>query len=194
MNFDMVMGSEEISNAKPITVDEAKKKLKIGGEKGRNFESKVLERQDGQFTKLMSMVFGWKLQKDGSKKLVSRMPSGKIAFPDKSENLDEIEQGMPYICLVYDRPNEYDEEGNLIKEGREAFAKIICAENEPKIFVPQNDLPVLVWTKENGDVEHKLAHANSFAERMMFLINMARNERKFPSIKIIFRENQRGIG
>jgi len=193
VSSDMLTGSERISDAKPLTIDEAKQRLKIGGEKGRAFESKVLERQDGQFTKIVSVIFGWKLQKDGSQKLVSRMSSGKILFPDKSENLDEIEPGIPYICLVYDRPNEYDEAGNLIKEGREAFAKLICQEYEPKIFVPQNKLPVMVWTEENGNVRNKVPVQNSYAERMMELINMA-EKKGWSSLKIVFRANQKNIG
>jgi len=185
----MLVGSEDISSAEPLTVDEAKKRLKLGGEKARNFENKIIERQDGQFTKIMSTVFGWKLQKDGSKKLVSRMPSGKILFADKSEDLDTIEPGMPYICLVYDRQQEKDAEGNIIVKGSEAFAKIICEEYQPKIFVPQNKLPVMVWTERNGKVRNKVPVAESYAERMMILINLA-EKMGFASIKIVYRANQ----
>ena len=38
------------------------------------YDKKIIEKQDGQFTKIVSAIFGWKLQKDGGKKLVSRMP------------------------------------------------------------------------------------------------------------------------
>lgn len=186
---DLLTGGQHITDAKPLTIDEAKQKLKLGGDKARTFEEKVLEKQDGQFTKLMSVVFGWKLQKAGGKKLVSKMPSGKILFPDKSENLDEVKPGMPYMCLVYDRPNEYDDNGALIKQGKEAFAKIICEENRAKIFVPPNRLPVMVWTESNGKVRNKVPVANSYGERMMDLINMA-EKMGLPLVEIVFRRNQ----
>ena len=189
MSEDMIVGAEEISDAIPLTVDEAKKKLKLGGDKARAFEEKVIEKQDGQFTKIMSIIFGWKIQKDGGKKLVSKLSSGKICFPDKSEDLDAIEPGMPYICLVYDRQQEKDAEGNIIVKGSEAFAKIICEEYQPKIFVPQNKLPVMVWTERSGKVRNKVPVADSYSERMMILINMA-EKLGFPSIKMVYRMNQ----
>ena len=113
----------------------------------------------------------------------------KNCFPDKSENLDEIKPGMPYMCLVYDRPNEYNDAGELIKEGREAFAKIICEENRAKIFVPPNRLPVMVWTETSGKVRNKVPVANSYGERMMDLINMA-EKMGLPLVEIVFRKNQ----
>ena len=186
---NMLTGSEELSDAKPLTIDEAKRRLKLSGDKADAFEKRVLERQDGQFTKIMSIIFGWKLQNDGSQKLVSKMPSGKILFVDKSENLDEVEAGMPYICLVYDRPNEYNDKGELVKEGREAFAKIICKEYEPKIFIQENKLSVMVWTDDSGNVRNKIPVANSHPERLMELINLA-EKYGWPSLKIVFRGNQ----
>lgn len=176
--------SEHISKAEPLSIDEAKKKLKLGGDKAKAFEQKIIERQDGQFSQIMSIVFGWKLQEDGSKKLMSKMPSGKALFADRSEVLEEIEPGVPYMCLVYDRKE--DEEG---RPGREAFAKIICREYKPKIYVPTNHLPVMVWNEESGKVRNEVPHGNSYAERIMKLIIMA-EEKGFPSVDIVYRKNQ----
>lgn len=177
--------SEKITESKVISIDEAKKKLKLFGDKAKAFEKKVLDKQDGQFTELMSVIFGWVLQEDKSKKLMSRLPSGKILFPDWSENLEEIEPGIPYICLVYDR--KVNEKG---EPGKEAFAKIICREYQPKIFVPSSRMPCMVWTKENGEVKNKVPFGNSYAERMMTLLDMA-EKMGWPSVKIVFRKNQK---
>lgn len=179
------IGSEMLTDAKPLNVDEAKKKLKLGGKKAKDFEQKVLEKQDGQFSKLMSVIYGWKVQDDGSKKLVSRMPSGKILFPDRSEDIDSIEPGIAYICLVYDR--QIDEKG---EPGREAFAKIICEESHPIIFVPDSKIPVMVWTEPNGKKRNKVPIGNTYEDRMMQLIKEA-EAKGFPFVRVVFRRNQK---
>lgn len=180
-----MVGSEKLADAKSLTIDEAKKKLKLFGDKAEAFEKKISEREDGQFNLLMSIVFGKKLQEDGSRKLMSKMPSGKALFPDRSESLEEIEPGIPYVCLVYDR--ELNEKG---EPGREAFAKIICKEYQPIIYVPATSrIPVLVYTKENGETTRKAYPGKSYAERMMALLNES-EKLGFPSVKIVYRKNQ----
>lgn len=178
------MDSEKITTSEQMTIDEAKRRLRLSGDKAKEFESKIITKQDGQFTDIMAVVFGWKLQKDGSKKLVSKMPSGKILFPDKSENLTEVEPGVPYICIVYDRKT--NEKG---EPGKEAFAKIICEEYTPKIFVPSSKIPCMVWVEPNGKMRNKVPHGNSYAERMMMLLTEA-EKNGWQSIKIVFRGNQ----
>jgi hypothetical protein len=109
----------------------------------------------------------------------------KNCFPDKSEKLDTIEQGLPYICLVYDR--KVDEEG---KPGREAFAKIICEEYTPKIYVPQSRLPHMVWRDKSGTLRSKAPFGNSFEDRIISAIKEM-EKMGFPSVKIVFRVNER---
>jgi len=177
--------SEKLGESKQITVDEAKKLQRISGEKAKEFEDKVLQKQDGQFKDLYVIVFGWKEQGDGKpKKLMSKLPSGKLVFPDKTENVSMIEQGLPYICLVYDR--KIDEEG---KPGREAFAKILCEEYTPKIYVPSNRLPHMVWRDKNGKLEHRAAFGNTFEERIISAVKEM-EKKGFPSVKIVFRINE----
>lgn len=172
------MDSEYIGSTKIMSIDEAKEKKGVKGlkEKEEEFEKDVVEKQDHLFTDIMSVVFGWKTQPDNSKKLVSKLPNGKIIFPDRSEELERLEPGVPYICLVYERE-------------REAFAKICAEEYQPKIFVLANRIVTMVWRNEKGKLENKMPHANTFEER----INAAVKEMEtlgFASAKIIFRKNQ----
>ena len=178
------MTSSKITDSKSLTIDEAKRKLKLGGEKARHFEQKVLEKQDDQFSQIMSIIFGWKIQTDASKKMVSKMPNGRILFPDKSEDVDSIEPGIPYICLVYEP--ELNPDGT---PARQAYAKIICEEYIPIIFVPKSRIPVMVWIDEKGKKRNKVPVGNSYTDRMMILLNQAESL-KWPFVKIIYRCNQ----
>jgi len=179
------MDSEYLGESKQITVDDAKKLKRITGEAAKEFEDQVLQKQDGQFKDLYVIVFGHKLQADGTKKLMGKLPSGKLCFVDKSEKLDAVEPGLPYICLVYDR--KVDEEG---KPGREAFAKIICEEYMPKIYIPQSRLPHMVWRDKSGTLKNKAPFGNTFEERIISAIKEM-EKMGFPSVKVVFRINER---
>ncbi len=118
----------------------------------------------------MCIVFGWKLQPDGSKKLVAKLPNGKIIFPDRSEQ-GAVEPGVPYICLVYERE-------------REAFAKVCSEEYQPKIYVQSNRIVTMVWREPSGKVTNKVAIGNSFEERLspllfFFYLYLASDNNKF---------------
>ncbi len=67
-----------------MTIDEAKEKKGVSGTAAKEFETEVTGKQDNLFTDIMSVVFGWKEQPDGGRKLVSKLPNGKIIFPDRS--------------------------------------------------------------------------------------------------------------
>ena len=174
----------KITDSAPMTIDEAKRKLRLGGEKARIFEEKILEKQDDQFSQLMSIIFGWKIQTDGSKKMMSKMPNGKALFPDKSEDVDKIESGIPYICLVFEP--EVNPDGTTAKQ---AYAKIICEEYIPIIYVPKSRMPVMVWTDKSGRKRNKVPVGNSYMDRMMILLDIAEAE-KWPFVKVVFRTNQ----
>ena len=179
------VASEYIGESKQLSIDDAKKIKRLSGERAKEFEDQVLAKQDGQFKDLYVIVFGWKLQPDGSKKLVSKLPSGKILFPDKTEKLDTIETGLPYICLVYDV--KMDEEG---KPGRQAFAKIICEEYTPKIYIPSSRLPHMVWRDKSGTLRNKAPFGNSYEERIISAIKEM-EKMGFPSVKVVFRVNEK---
>jgi hypothetical protein len=182
----MEIPSEYVGESKQLTIDDAKKLKRVTGEAAKEFEDKVLAKQDGQFKDLYVIVFGWKEQGEGKpKKLMSKLPSGKLVFPDKTENVSLIEQGLPYICLVYDR--KVDEEG---KPGREAFAKIICEEYTPKIYVPSSRLPHMVWRDKSGTLRNKAPFGNTFEERIISAIKEM-EKMGFPSVKVVFRVNER---
>ena len=178
VGVDMLdMDSEYIGSSKIMTIDEAKKKAGLSGEDGDKFEKEVINKQDGLFKDIMSVVFGWKVQPDGSKKLVSRLPNGKILFLDRSERGKNIEPGVPYICLVYERE-------------REAFAKVCSEEYQPKIFVPSHKMPVMVWRDKSGKTHRKVPVGDSYEIRMMAALKEMESL-GFPSIRIIFRANQK---
>ena len=94
------MDSEYIGSTKILTIDEAKKRAGLSQESSDNFEKEVMEKQDALFKDIMSVVFGWKIQPDGSKKLVSRLPNGKILFLDRSETGKHIEYQKLFLPLV----------------------------------------------------------------------------------------------
>jgi len=169
--------SEYIGSSKIMSIDEAKEKKGVTGKDATEFEEEVTSKQDNLFTDIMSVVFGWKEQPDKSKKLVSKLPNGKIIFPDRSENIEKVEAGIPYICLVYERE-------------REAFAKVCSEEYRPKIFVQANGLVTMVWRDKGGKIKHKMFHGDNKEERLLSAMKEM-EKLKFPSISIIFRENQR---
>jgi len=174
---DVKTESEKITVSDVLDIEEAKKIKGVSGKRAEEFENEVIGKQDSLFKDIMCVTFGWKKQEDGSKKLVSKLPNGKILFPDRSEEIQEIEAGTPYICLVYERE-------------REAFAKVVCEEYQPKIYVPSSKVPHMVWRDEKGKMRRKAPYGNSYEERM---ISAVKDMEKlgFPSIKIIFRNNQR---
>ena len=108
---------------------------------------------------------------------MSKMPNGKILFPDRSEDMKEIEPGTPYICLVYERE-------------REAFAKVVCEEYQPKVYITSSRIPHMVWRDKSGKMRRKAPFGNSFEERVVAAIKEM-EALGFPSIKIIYRENQK---
>jgi len=179
--------AEKITESKVLTIDEAKKLKGVSGKRGEAFEKEIMEKQNQNplFKDIMSVVFGFKTQNDGTKKLVSKMPSGKILFPDKSEDLAELEPGNAYICLVYDRLD--DGKGG---PGREAFAKIVCEEYQPKIYILSSRVVQMVWRDNKGKMHHKAPFGNSFEERLVSALKEYENI-GLPSAKIIFRRNQK---
>jgi len=184
---DLSMSSEKITESKVLTIEDAKNRKGVTGKRAESFEKEIIENQEKYplFKDIMSVVFGWKVQDDGTRKLVSKMPSGKILFPDKSEDLKSIEPGNAYICLVYDRMD--DGKGG---PGREAFAKIICEEYQPKIYILSSRVVQMVWRDKKGKMRHKAPFGNSFEDRIVSAIKEFEDGEKFPSAKIVFRRNQ----
>ena len=164
-----------------IDADEAiKRKGEFGGSEDETLKQ-ILEKQDDRFTDIRSLEFGWVDQhpEEGVKsdfKLMSMLPNGKVIFPDRSEDIEGIIPEDPYICLVYERE-------------REAFAKILFPEYQPKIYIPPSRIPAMVWRDKSGKVRRKLPHGNSYEDRIMQAIKEMEGL-GFDSIKIIFRKNK----
>jgi len=173
-----------------MSVDEAKESGRLFSSKAKEFDQKLVDKQNAQFCDLMVVTFGWKVQKDGSRKLVSKLPNGKILFPDRSEENTRIECGIPYICLVYERKDEKDEHGNVLEKGREAFAKIIAEDYSPKIYVLPSRMVSVVYRTKGGKLVKKIPAQNTFAERMIEAVKILEEELGEPTARIVFRKNQ----
>jgi len=178
--------AERLASSKQMTIDEAKEKMKMTGKRAKELEEDITAKQENyqQFDQLMSVIFGWKQQDDGSRKLVSKHPSGKIMFPDKSEDTREIEPGMAYLCLVYEP--EFNKEG---EKARETFAKIICEESVPKIYILNNRVVTYAFRDKNDKMNRGAIFGNTFEERIVNIIKKYEKE-GLPSAKIIYRRNQ----
>ena len=142
----------------------------------------IEEKQDERFVDIRSLEFGLVDQhpEEGVKsdfKLMSMLPNGKVVFPDRTEDLDKIIPEDPYLCLVYERE-------------REAFAKILFPEYQPKIYIPPSRIPAMVWRDEKGVVRRKLPHGNTYEERIIEAIKEM-EKLGFDSIKVVFRRNIR---
>lgn len=176
MTNNLKDSSEHISTSQPLTIDEAVQRKGVIGPAAEEFKSLVAGKQDNLFKDIMCVVFGWKIQPDGSKKLVAKLPNGKIIFPDRSEQ-GSVEPGVPYICLVYERE-------------REAFAKVCSEEYQPKIYIMPNKLISMVWRDESGKVQNRMAIGNSYEERIAVAVKEM-EDKKLSSVKLVFRANQR---
>jgi hypothetical protein len=174
---DIEPDSEHLGSCRILSIDDAKRLRRVVGRDGDEFEKDITTKQDSLFTDIMCIIFGWKMQPDGSKKLVSKLPNGKIVFPDRSEEISLIEPGIPYICLVFERE-------------REAFAKVCAEEYQPKIYVPTSRMPSMVWKTASGETKHKLPHGNSYELRILEAIKEM-EDMGFPTVRIIFRKNQK---
>ena len=166
-----------MTDTNKMDIDTAKEKKGKLGMSNEEFETIIHRKQDELFSDLRSLIFQWKKQESGEKKLMSRLPNGKVVFLDRSDNPEDINTGAPYICAVYERE-------------REAFAKVVCEEYQPKIFVPSSRIPHMVYRDEKGNIRRRAPVANSYEERIVAAIKEM-EKLGFPSIKIIFRKNQR---
>jgi len=160
---------------KKITIDEAIERRGDFGKDDEEFMKQIEEMQDERFTDLRILVFGWVDQPDGSKKLMTHLPNGKVCFPDRSVKLQEILPEVPYICLVHERE-------------REAFAKIICEEYMPKIYVLPNKLVTMRW-KEHNKIRWKMPHEKTYEHRILSAIKEF-ERMGVPYVFIVFRENE----
>ena len=170
------METEYIGSTKIMTIDEAIGKKGVSGKDAETFKSDIASKQDNLFSDIMSVVFGWKIQEDGGKKLVSKLPNGKIIFPDRSEQKEKVEPGVPYICLVYERE-------------REAFAKICSEEYQPKIFVPSSRMLTMVWRDKSGKIHRKVPVEDTYEDRIVYAMKEM-EKMGFQSVRVVFRKNQ----
>ena len=174
-----------------VSLEEAKEKRKLGMSE-EEFENIVHEKQDERFTDLhWHIVFREIEQPDGTKKIAGYLPSGKIIFPDKKEDLSKIKLGHPYICLVYEPQVE-----NLRKV---AFARIISEEYIPTIFSNVNGVVSAVWRDKNGELhreplglkkEEIKLDISPYQRRLIKALMIMENEVKASQVMIVFRKNE----
>lgn len=160
-----------------LKVEEAAKFRRLGMTE-EEFNKLVVEKTDDRFNEIYRLVFGYVEQPDGSQKLMSKLPNGKVVFPDKSEKLERIKPGVPYLCLVYERE-------------REAFAKILSEEYEPRIFVQPNGIVSIVWRKDNGEIEHRVVKEDTYVKRLIAALKFVEEELRVPDVRITFRKYEK---
>ena len=173
--------------SKKISIDKADE---LKGELGTSKE-KLVERiylkGDERFSDLWScIIFSWKEQPGGKKKIMSRLPNGKILFLDWSENEDEIKIDSPYICVVYEP--ETNPDGTL---ARQAYARIICEEYMPKITVHKDGVVHMIWKDQKGNTRHTMPGIkyNSFGERLTDAVKQMENK-GFEEVRLVFLKNK----
>ena len=167
-----------MKNSKKITIDEAYERKGELGISRERFEEKVMKKTDELFTDLRCLPFSWVEQPDGSKKLMSRLPNGKIVFLDKSEDPTKVRTDISYICAVYERE-------------KVAFAKIICEEYIPRINILTNRMVSTVWRDEKGRARRKMhGPFPTFEERIIDAIKTF-EDLGFSEALITFLKNRR---
>ena len=162
-----------------IKIEDAVKLRRLGMSE-EEFKNKVVEKSGDRFDQIFRLVFGYVEQPDGTSKLMSRLPNNKLVFLDKSEKIENVKPGQPYLCLVYERE-------------REAFAKVLSEEYEPRIFIQPNGLITLVWRKDNGEVERRIMVEKTYPERLVAAIKYCDDVLKTPDVRITFRKHERNI-
>jgi len=173
-----------LSKIERIDADEAIKRRGEFGTDNTELLKRIEKTQDDRFKDIYSLRFGWRKQpsedptKEAEIKLMSLLPNGKIVFVDRSHDEKDIIPEDPYICLVYERP-------------REAFAKILFPEYQPKIYITPSRIPAMVWRDSKGRVNRKHPDGNSYEERIIAAIREM-EMLGFESVKLVFRKNMRG--
>lgn len=162
-----------------MDIDEAKDRKGKLGMSNDEFDQIVKDKQDELFSDLRSLIFEWRDQDDvKEKKMMSRLPNGKVVFLDRSDDPNKMKTGTPYICAVFERE-------------REAFAKIICEEYKPKIYVLPSHLVNIVYRDESNKTRQIMPgpQYTSYGERMMYCIKKC-EDLGFTEVNIVFRGNQ----
>lgn len=155
-----------------MDIIEAAEQRKLGMEK-EEFIKEVTEKTEDRFNQIFKLVFGWTPQPDGSQKLMSRLPNGKVVFIDRRDDIKNIKEGKPYICLVYERE-------------KEAFARVICEVYQPNIFVQSNGIVSLVYRKNTDEIVRKIIVANTLEERLVEALKICM-QLQVSSVEVIFR-------
>jgi len=163
-----------------MDIDTARDKKGKLGMSDDEFDELVGDKQNELFSDLRSLMFQWKKQDktDKEKKFMSRLPNGKVVFLDRSDDPEDLKTDTPYICAVYERE-------------REAFAKVICEEYKPTIYVLPSHLVSIVYRDDKNKTRRIMPgpQYKSYGDRMMFCINRC-EELGFNEVNIVFRGNR----
>jgi hypothetical protein len=171
-----------------ITVDEAyEKRGKLGMSKDE-LQEKILDKESGErFSDLRSgIVFSWKMQDNNTKKLMSRLPNGKVLFLDWSENEEEIKIDVPYICVVYEPESNPD--GTPAKQ---AYARVICPEYQPKIVVKPNGIIYMIWKDQKGDTRRTMPGPSKSPEHRIISAVKEMEKKGYEDVRLIFTKNKK---
>lgn len=171
---------------KKINIDKA---VELKGELGTSKEKlaeRIYTKGDERFSDLWScIVFSWKEQSKGKKKLMSRLPNGKILFLDWSEEEEEIKIDTPYICVIYEPEVNPDN-----TPAKQAYARVICEEYMPKITIHKDGTVHMIWKDQKGETRHTMPGPyNSFEERLMDAVKQM-EKKGYEEIRVVFLANK----
>lgn len=130
------------------------------------------------------IVFEYKEQNEGGKKLIAKMPSGKYIMLDKGEDSDLVKAGIPYVCLLYEPTNE--------KTGKEmsvAFAKVVCEESIPKILIHPEGSVYMIYKDDKGNFKKKMIANKTFNFRIIEAIKEF-EKLGFEEARIVYMANK----
>lgn len=177
-----------IRKSEKVTIDEAyEKRGKLGMSK-EEIQEKILEKENGErFSDLRSgIVFSWKKQENGTKKLMSRLPNGKVLFLDWSENEEEVKIDIPYICVVYEP--DVNPDGTPAKQ---AYARVICPEYIPKIVKKPNGIVYMIWKDQKGKTRRTMPGPSRDADHRVVEAVKEMEKKGFEEVRIIYTKNKK---
>ncbi len=202
------MDKENISEEKLLEVKDSIDKIKETRRvpmSEEEFEKIAFDKYDeNSFNRHEILVFGRTKQPDGTYKVMTRLRSNKVCFPDQTEDIDKIVLGKYYHCWVHE-PTPTEEKPNL---GRVAFARIICEVYVEKIYISENWIYTHLYRDSKGNTHRdpetleqrsemiKLTEAEKKIEikpehKRLLIALIRAKERGTDVVEVIFQENRR---
>jgi len=121
--------------------------IKKSGLTKTEFESIYNAKSDNYFNDIQEVIF----YKNKENRLIGRLTNGKYVLPNKSEDVNNIEEGLPYICVLR----------HLEKV---AFAKILSPTFIPKVFLLPDKILLMEKNPDNSPKRTTFDNTDKFIE------------------------------